>query len=119
MLKSAEGWPVNVGILGKGSGANIDVNAQQIEAGAIGLKVHEDWGATRSAINYSLETAEKYDIQVALHSDTLNEGGFVEHTIQAIAGRVIHAYHTEGAGGGHAPDLMEVASQIKCFTCIN
>ena len=113
MLKSAEGWPVNVGILGKGSGANIDVNAEQIEAGAIGLKVHEDWGATRSAINYSLETAEKYDIQVALHSDTLNEGGFVEHTIQAIAGRVIHAYHTEGAGGGHAPDLMKVASQIN------
>ena len=113
MLKSADGWPVNVGILGKGSGANIDVNAEQIKAGAIGLKVHEDWGATRSAINYSLETAEKYDIQVALHSDTLNEGGFVEHTIQAIAGRVIHAYHTEGAGGGHAPDLMKVASQIN------
>lgn len=113
MLQSAEEWPVNVGLLGKGSGANIDVNAQQIEAGAIGLKVHEDWGATRSAINYSLETAEKYDIQVALHSDTLNEGGFVEHTIQAIAGRVIHTYHTEGAGGGHAPDLMKVASQIN------
>ena len=113
MLQSADGWPVNVGILGKGSGANIDVNAEQIEAGAIGLKVHEDWGATRSAINYALETAEKYDTQVALHSDTLNEGGFVEHTIQAIAGRVIHTYHTEGAGGGHAPDLMKVASQIN------
>ncbi len=113
MLKSADGWPINVGILGKGSGANIDVNAEQVEAGAISLKVHEDWGATRSAINYALETAEKYDIQVALHSDTLNEGGFVEHTIQAIAGRVIHTYHTEGAGGGHAPDLMKVASQIN------
>lgn len=113
MLQSAEDWPVNVGLLGKGSGANIDVNAEQIEAGAIGLKVHEDWGATRSAINYSLETAEKYDVQVALHSDTLNEGGFVEHTIQSIAGRVIHTYHTEGAGGGHAPDLMKVASQIN------
>ncbi len=113
MLQSAEGWPVNVGILGKGCGANIEVNEQQIQAGAIGLKVHEDWGATQSAIDYSLRTADKYDTQVALHSDTLNEGGFVEHTIEAIAGRVIHTYHTEGAGGGHAPDLMKVASNTN------
>ncbi len=113
MLQSAEGWPINVGIIGKGSGANIDVNEQQIQAGAIGLKVHEDWGATRSAIDYALKTADKYDTQVALHSDTLNEGGFVEHTIEAIAGRVIHTYHTEGAGGGHAPDLMKVAEKIN------
>ena len=78
----------------------------------------KDWGATRSAINYALETAEKYDTQVALHSDTLNEGGFVEHTIQAIAGRVIHTYHTEGAGGGHAPDLNESCVTNKYITCI-
>ena len=113
MLQSAEGWPINVGLLGKGSGANIDVNAEQIEAGAIGLKVHEDWGATRSAIDYSLKTADKYDVQVAVHTDTLNEGGFVEHTIEAIAGRTIHTYHTEGAGGGHAPDLLKVASKLN------
>ena len=113
MLQSAEGWPVNVGLLGKGSGANIRVTAEQIEAGACGLKVHEDWGATRSAIDYSLKTADKYDVQVAVHTDTLNEGGFVEHTIEAIAGRTIHTYHTEGAGGGHAPDLLKVASKLN------
>ena len=113
MLQSAEEWPVNVGLLGKGSGANIRVTAEQIEAGACGLKVHEDWGATRSAIDYSLKTADKYDVQVAVHTDTLNEGGFVEHTIEAIAGRTIHTYHTEGAGGGHAPDLLKVASKLN------
>ena len=104
---------VVVGFLGKGSGANIRVTAEQIEAGACGLKVHEDWGATRSAIDYSLKTADKYDVQVAVHTDTLNEGGFVEHTIEAIAGRTIHTYHTEGAGGGHAPDLLKVASKLN------
>ena len=102
MLQSAENFPINLGFLGKGSGANIRVTAEQIEAGACGLKVHEDWGATRSAIDYSLKTADEYDVQVAIHTDTLNEGGFVEHTIEAIAGRTIHTYHTEGAGGGHA-----------------
>ena len=113
MLQAAESFPINLGFLGKGSGANIRVTAEQIEAGACGLKVHEDWGATRSAIDYSLKTADKYDVQVAVHTDTLNEGGFVEHTIEAIAGRTIHTYHTEGAGGGHAPDLLKVASKLN------
>lgn len=113
MIESAESFPINIGFLGKGSGANERVTAEQIEAGAIGLKVHEDWGATRSAIDYSLKTADKYDVQVGIHTDTLNEGGFVEHTIEAIAGRTIHTFHTEGAGGGHAPDLLKVASQLN------
>ena len=113
MLQACEEFPINIGILGKGSGSNVEVNAEQIEAGACGLKVHEDWGATRSAIDYSLKAADKYDIQVAIHTDTLNEGGFVEHTIEAIGGRTIHTYHTEGAGGGHAPDLLKVASQLN------
>ncbi len=113
MIQSAEAFPINLGFLGKGSGANIRVTAEQIEAGACGLKVHEDWGATRSAIDYSLKTADEYDIQVAVHTDTLNEGGFVEHTIEAFAGRTIHTFHTEGAGGGHAPDLLKVASKLN------
>lgn len=110
MLESAEGFPINLGFFGKGSGAVCGPNEEQIEAGAIGLKVHEDWGATRSAIDNSLKTADKYDVQVALHSDTLNEFGFVEDTIEAIANRVIHTFHTEGAGGGHAPDIIKTAS---------
>lgn len=113
MLQAAEAFPINIGILGKGSGANIKVTAEQIKAGACGLKVHEDWGATRSAIDYSLKTADEYDIQVAVHTDTLNEGGFVEDTIEAFAGRTIHTFHTEGAGGGHAPDLLKVASKLN------
>ncbi|MDO4534572.1 MAG: urease subunit alpha [Clostridium perfringens] len=113
MIEAAEGLPINMGFLGKGSGANIEVNAEQIEAGACGLKIHEDWGATRSAIEYSLQAADKYDVQVAIHTDTLNEGGFVEHTIEAISGRAIHTYHTEGAGGGHAPDILKMAGQIN------
>ncbi|MDO5517069.1 MAG: urease subunit alpha, partial [Clostridium sp.] len=113
MLESSEEFPINIGLLGKGSGANEKVTAEQVQAGAVGLKVHEDWGATRSAIDYSLRTAEKYDVQVAVHTDTLNEGGFVEHTIEAFGGRTIHTYHTEGAGGGHAPDLLKVASQLN------
>ena len=113
MIEAAEGLPINMGFLGKGSGANIEVNAEQIEAGACGLKIHEDWGATRSAIEYSLQAADKYDVQVAIHTDTLNEGGFVEHTIDAVAGRVIHTFHTEGAGGGHAPDIIKMASQLN------
>ena len=113
MLQAFDGLPINVGILGKGDGANIEVNGEQIEAGACGLKIHEDWGATRSAIEYSLQAADKYDVQVAIHTDTLNEGGFVEHTIDAVAGRVIHTFHTEGAGGGHAPDIIKMASQLN------
>lgn len=87
--------------------------AEQIKAGAIGLKVHEDWGATAAAIDNALKVADKYDVQVALHTDTLNEGGFVENTIAAINGRVIHTYHTEGAGGGHAPDIIKVAGEMN------
>lgn len=113
MLQAAEAFPINMGFLGKGSGANIKVTAEQVEAGACGLKVHEDWGATRSAIDYSLRTADEYDVQVAVHTDTLNEGGFVEHTIEAFGGRTIHTFHTEGAGGGHAPDLLKVASKLN------
>lgn len=110
ILEAFDELPINVGILGKGSGANVEVNAEQIRAGACGLKVHEDWGATRSAIDYALRTADEYDVQVAIHTDTLNEGGFVENTIDAIQGRVIHTFHTEGAGGGHAPDILKMAS---------
>ncbi|WP_317310800.1 urease subunit alpha [Clostridium thermobutyricum] len=110
MIQSAEGLPINIGFLGKGSGANVEVNGEQIEAGACGLKIHEDWGATKSAIDYSLRAADKYDVQVSIHTDTLNEAGFVEHTIDSIEGRVIHTFHTEGAGGGHAPDILKMAS---------
>ena len=110
MIQSAEALPINIGFLGKGSGANVEVNGEQIEAGACGLKIHEDWGATKSAIDYSLRAADKYDVQVSIHTDTLNEAGFVEHTIDSIEGRVIHTFHTEGAGGGHAPDILKMAS---------
>lgn len=110
MLEAAEAMPINVGFTGKGQAAQEEPLAEQIRAGAIGLKVHEDWGATTSALDYSLRVAEKYDVQVALHADTLNECGFVENTMAAIKDRVIHMYHSEGAGGGHAPDLIKCAS---------
>lgn len=100
MLEAAEGMPINVGFTAKGQAASEDPLVEQIRAGAIGLKVHEDWGSTASAIDYALRVADKYDIQVALHADTLNEGGFMENTMAAIKGRVLHMYHTEGAGGG-------------------
>lgn len=109
MLRSVENWPVNVGILAKGIGENPRIISEQVEAGAAGIKVHEDWGATRSGIDRSLAVADAYDVQVAIHTDSLNEGGFVEHTIAAFGGRTIHTFHTEGAGGGHAPDIMVVA----------
>ncbi|MGG5318102.1 urease subunit alpha [Enterococcus sp. AZ072] len=111
MLQAADGLPVNLGFLGKGQAAIEAPLAEQIEAGAIGLKIHEDWGTTFSAIQHSLEVADKYDVQVAIHTDTLNETGFVERTIEAFGNRVIHTYHTEGAGGGHAPDIIKIASQ--------
>ncbi|WP_314588283.1 urease subunit alpha [Paenibacillus terrigena] len=113
MLEAAEAMPINVGFTGKGQAAAEEPLAEQIRAGAIGLKVHEDWGATASAIDHSLRVADKYDVQVALHADTLNEGGFVENTMAAIKDRVIHMYHTEGAGGGHAPDLIKSASYMN------
>ncbi|MEX3510348.1 urease subunit alpha [Kocuria carniphila] len=110
MLRAVENFPMNVGFLGKGHASAVEPLAEQIEAGAIGLKVHEDWGSTPAAIDNSLRVADEYDVQVAIHTDTLNEAGFVEDTIAAIAGRVIHTYHTEGAGGGHAPDIIEIAA---------
>ncbi len=110
MLEAVEGLPINVGLTGKGQAASEEPLAEQIRAGAIGLKVHEDWGATPSAIDHALSVADKYDVQVALHADTLNEAGFVENTMAALKDRVIHMYHTEGAGGGHAPDLIKSAS---------
>lgn len=109
MLQAFEEFPMNFGLLGKGHGSSISPMAEQIRAGAVGLKIHEDWGATPSSINTALEVADEFDVQVAIHTDTLNEAGFVEDTRAAIAGRVIHTFHTEGAGGGHAPDIIELA----------
>ncbi|WP_010677710.1 urease subunit alpha [Bacillus timonensis] len=113
MLQAAEGLPINVGFTSKGQATAEEPLAEQVRAGAIGLKVHEDWGATPSALDYALRVAEKYDVQVALHADTLNEGGFMENTMAAIKDRVLHMYHTEGAGGGHAPDLIKSASYMN------
>jgi len=110
MLQAAEAWPMNFGFLGKGNAATGEPLVEQIEAGACGLKLHEDWGTTPAAINACLEVADEYDVQVAIHTDTINEAGFLEATVNAIAGRAIHTYHTEGAGGGHAPDIMRIAS---------
>lgn len=109
MLQAAEGLPVNIGLFGKGHASAVEPLAEQIRAGAVGLKVHEDWGSTTSSIDMSLRVADEYDVQVAIHTDTLNECGFVEDTIRAIDGRVIHTFHTEGAGGGHAPDIIRIA----------
>lgn len=109
MLKAAEEYPVNLGFLGKGNCSAEEPLIEQIKAGAMGLKIHEDWGATPAVIDHCLRVADQYDVQVAIHTDTLNEGGCVEDTIHAIAGRTIHTYHTEGAGGGHAPDIIRIA----------
>ncbi|HGH0728754.1 TPA: urease subunit alpha [Staphylococcus pseudintermedius] len=110
MLQAAENLPLNIGFTGKGQAVNPTALVEQIHAGVIGLKVHEDWGATPSALRHALEVADDYDIQIALHADTLNEAGFMEDTMKAIGDKVIHMYHTEGAGGGHAPDLIKSAS---------
>src|SRR5579875_3031975 len=109
MLQAAEHWPLNFGFLGKGNAAAEEPLLEQIQAGACGMKLHEDWGSTPAAIDACLRVAEICDVQVAIHTDTMNESGFVEETIAAIAGRTIHTYHTEGAGGGHAPDIIRVA----------
>lgn len=109
MLEAADSLPVNLGFLGKGNASLPEALREQVEAGAIGLKLHEDWGTTPAAIDNCLTVAEEYDVQVAIHTDTLNEGGFVESTLAAIGDRVIHTYHTEGAGGGHAPDIIKAA----------
>jgi len=110
MLQAAEAWPMNFGFLGKGNAAAKAPLEEQIEAGACGLKLHEDWGTTPAAIDTCLKVADDFDVQVAIHTDTINEAGFLEATIAAIGGRAIHTYHTEGAGGGHAPDIIRIAS---------
>lgn len=109
MLKAADAFPMNIGFLGKGNASLPEPLIEQIQAGAIGLKLHEDWGTTPAAIDCCLNVAEEMDVQVAIHSDTLNESGFVEETIAAFKGRTIHTFHTEGAGGGHAPDIIRAA----------
>lgn len=109
MLQAVDNLPINIGLLGKGHASSIDPLTEQIRAGVIGLKLHEDWGATHSSIDRALTAADLLDIQIAIHADTLNEGGFVEDTIRSIDGRVIHTFHTEGAGGGHAPDIIRMA----------
>jgi urease subunit alpha len=111
MMQAAEGLPVNLGFFGKGNASEPRALVEMIEAGAIGLKLHEDWGSSPAAIDCALSVADNYDVQVMLHSDTLNESGFVEATIAAFKGRTIHAFHTEGAGGGHAPDIIKVAGE--------
>ena len=111
MLQAADAFPVNLGFFGKGNASKPEALIEQVEAGVCGLKLHEDWGTTPSAIDTCLNIAEKYDIQVAIHTDTLNESGFVENTTKAFKGRCIHAFHTEGAGGGHAPDIIKLVGE--------
>jgi urease subunit alpha len=115
MLEAADGLPINLGFLGKGNASRLDPLREQVAAGAIGLKLHEDWGTTPAAIDACLSVAEEMDIQVAIHTDTLNEAGFVEDSIRAFKGRTIHTYHTEGAGGGHAPDIIKVCGEPNCL----
>jgi urease subunit alpha len=109
MLQAAEGLPVNIGLFGKGNAARPEGLVEMVAAGACGLKLHEDWGTTPAAIDTCLSVADEHDVQVAIHTDTLNESGFVENTVAAFKGRTIHAFHTEGAGGGHAPDIIKLA----------
>ena len=113
MLEAADSLPVNVGYLGKGNASLPLALEEQVQAGAMGLKLHEDWGSTPAAIDCCLAVADKYDVQVAIHTDTLNEAGFVEDTIKAFKGRTIHTYHTEGAGGGHAPDIIKACGMAN------
>lgn len=113
MLEAAEAFSMNIGFTGKGNASSAGPLVEQIEAGAIGLKLHEDWGTTPASIDTCLDVADRYDIQVAIHTDTLNEAGFLEDTLAAFKGRTIHTYHTEGAGGGHAPDIIRAASELN------
>ena len=113
MLQAADAFPMNLGFLGKGNSAKPEGLIEQIKSGAMGLKLHEDWGTTPAAIDTCLSVADKYDVQVAIHTDTLNEAGFVENTIAAFKDRVIHTDHTEGAGGGHAPDIIKVCALLN------
>ncbi len=116
MLKASEAFPINFGFLGKGSSSLPESLVEQVANGAMGLKIHEDWGAMPSVIDTCLKVADQYDFQVKIHTDTLNESGYVEDTLAAIKGRTIHTYHTEGAGGGHAPDIIKVAAYSHCLT---
>jgi urease subunit alpha len=113
MLEAAEEYPMNLGFLGKGNASSAEPLREQVHAGAIGLKLHEDWGTTPAAIDTCLTVADELDVQVAIHTDTLNESGFVEDTLRAIKGRTIHTYHSEGAGGGHAPDIIKVCGEAN------
>ncbi|MGQ0698923.1 MAG: urease subunit alpha [Panacagrimonas sp.] len=113
MLQAADAYPINLGFLGKGNASQAAPLLEQIKAGAIGLKLHEDWGTTPASIDCCLSVAEDTDTQVAIHTDTLNESGFVEHSVKAFKGRTIHTYHTEGAGGGHAPDIIKVCGEAN------
>ena len=113
MLQAAEAFPMNLGYLGKGNSAKPEGLVEQVRAGAMGLKLHEDWGTTPATIDTCLSVADEFDVQVAIHTDTLNEAGFVENTIAAFKHRAIHTYHTEGAGGGHAPDIIKVCGQAN------
>ena len=113
MLQAADAFPMNLGFLGKGNVSLPEPLEEQIKAGAVGLKLHEDWGSTPAAIDNCLSVAERYDVQVAIHSDTLNEGGFLEHTLAAFKNRTIHTFHTEGAGGGHAPDIIAAVGEAN------
>ncbi|MBO1905477.1 urease subunit alpha [Microvirga sp. 3-52] len=109
MLRAFEGWPINVGILGKGHGHGKAALVEQIEAGAVGFKCHEDWGTSPAALRSALTVADEMDVQVCIHTDTLNESGFVDDSIAAFEGRTVHSFHTEGSGGGHAPDIIKIA----------
>ncbi len=111
MLRATDGFPMNFGFLAKGNSSSSEGLVEQVRAGAMGLKLHEDWGTTPAAIDSSLRVADEYDVQVSIHTDTLNEAGFVEHTIEAFKGRTIHTFHTEGAGGGHAPDIIRLCGE--------
>jgi len=113
MLRATDELPMNFGFLGKGNASEPLALEEQIQAGACGLKLHEDWGTTPASIDCCLSVAEKYDVQVAIHTDTLNESGFVDDTLDAFKDRTIHTYHTEGAGGGHAPDIIKAASKLN------
>ena len=113
MIEAAEAFPMNLGFFAKGNASLPEALIEQIEAGACGMKLHEDWGTTPAAIDNCLAVADRYDVQVAIHTDTLNESGFVEDTIAAFKGRTIHAFHTEGAGGGHAPDIIRVCGEMN------
>lgn len=113
MLESLDQFPMNFGLLGKGNASQPEALREQVAAGAVGLKLHEDWGTTPASIDTCLSVADEMDVQVAIHTDTLNESGFVESTLGAIGDRVIHTYHTEGAGGGHAPDIIKAAGEAN------